>query len=280
MGAMDIVYVDELFALNLLLDYLLLLSGARLRGAALRRGRFALAAALGGAYAAAAVLPGCGWLAALPVKLAASFLLALAAYGGDPGLLQGWACFLALSAAFGGAVYGAALLAGQERGGGVVVPVSLRVLVLSFGVCYAAVRLVFGRFLKKRERCVAPVTAEWGARRTAFSALRDTGNGLYDPVSGLPVLVADASALLPLFPPEAGALLRETDPAALLRRLSAVPGLAGRLRLVPYTAVGTGRGLLVCLRPDRLTVEGKREEMLLALSPTPLGVDGEYSAVI
>ena len=35
---MNVIYVDELFFLNALTDYLLLLSCARLRGKALRRG--------------------------------------------------------------------------------------------------------------------------------------------------------------------------------------------------------------------------------------------------
>ena len=54
---MNVIYVDELFFLNALTDYLLLLSCARLRGKALRRGRFAAAAALGGAYAVFAAIP-------------------------------------------------------------------------------------------------------------------------------------------------------------------------------------------------------------------------------
>ena len=43
---MNVIYVDELFFLNALTDYLLLLSCARLRGSALRRRRFAAAAAV------------------------------------------------------------------------------------------------------------------------------------------------------------------------------------------------------------------------------------------
>ena len=42
---MNVIYVDELFFLNALTDYLLLLSCARLRGKALRRVRFAASAA-------------------------------------------------------------------------------------------------------------------------------------------------------------------------------------------------------------------------------------------
>lgn len=37
---------------------------------------------------------------------------------------------------------------------------SLKTLALSFGLCYAAVRLFFGRFLKRRERCVVEAKIE------------------------------------------------------------------------------------------------------------------------
>ena len=51
------VYLDTAFAVNGSVNYLLLLSAAYLAGAPLRRGRFLLAAALGGLYAAASFVP-------------------------------------------------------------------------------------------------------------------------------------------------------------------------------------------------------------------------------
>ena len=47
---MKTVYLDELFVLNLVIDYFLLLAAAKLCALPFRRGRFALAAALGGLY--------------------------------------------------------------------------------------------------------------------------------------------------------------------------------------------------------------------------------------
>ena len=55
---MTVIYVDTLFLLNGIIDYLLLLAAARLAGEPLRRLRFGAAAALGGAYAVAIFLPG------------------------------------------------------------------------------------------------------------------------------------------------------------------------------------------------------------------------------
>ena len=278
MGNMNEIYADELLALNFLVDYLLLLSAARLRGAPLRRGRFASGAAVGAVYALIAVLPGWGWVNVLPVKMAVSFLMALTAYSWaeQPGA---WLWFLALSAGFGGAVFAAAMLAGQNMEN-LYVPVSGRILLLSLGVCYAAIRLFFGRFLQRRERVILPVTLTFQGRHTTFRALVDTGNNLHDAVTGLPVMVADRSVIEPLLPAEAAAILNTTDPAAQLQALAAIPGLKGRFRLVPYTTVGTGRGLLLCFRPDALTVDRRPRAMLAALSPTPLSDDGDYRAIL
>ena len=51
-----VLYVDELAALNALVDYCLLAVTAQLGGLPLRRGRLALAALLGGVYAAGMLL--------------------------------------------------------------------------------------------------------------------------------------------------------------------------------------------------------------------------------
>ena len=154
---MNVIYVDELFFLNALTDYLLLLSCARLRGRALRRTRFAAAAALGGVYAVFAAIPPLSFLVSLAVKALVSLLMAWIAFGAPPELWRGWGCFLALSSAFAGAVYGISLLSGAEVRG-MLSGASLKTLALSFGLCYAAVRLFFGRFLNPCGRCGTPAT--------------------------------------------------------------------------------------------------------------------------
>ena len=57
-ASMDVIYIDRLFLINLLIDYLLLLLSARVSGLALRRWRYLLGALLGAAYAVLTLLPG------------------------------------------------------------------------------------------------------------------------------------------------------------------------------------------------------------------------------
>ena len=64
-GRVTVVYLDSVFVLNGLMDYLLALCAARLAGVPLRRGRYVLAGVLGGAYAAAVFLPGLSFLCSL-----------------------------------------------------------------------------------------------------------------------------------------------------------------------------------------------------------------------
>lgn len=140
---MDVIYLDRLFGLNLLLDYCLVLASARVCGVVLRRARYLLAALTGALYAALMVLPGCSWLGSGAMKLALGAAMALIAFGGEAHWARCAVVFFAVSAAFGGAVYAASMLAGVSPGSGALVTVSGRVLVLSFAVCYAAVSTVF-----------------------------------------------------------------------------------------------------------------------------------------
>ena len=122
---------------------------------------------------------------------------------------------------FGGAVWAAGMLAGTQGVYGAYVPVSWRALVLSFGICYAAVSLLFRRTLAKRSRHIASMEVTLEGRAAALRALEDTGNALADPVSGRPVIVADAQALAPLL----GVNIPPATPRARWKRFRGYRGL-------------------------------------------------------
>ena len=207
----QVVYVDSVFVLNALMDYLLVLCAARLAGIPLRRRRYLLAGLLGGAYAVAVFLPGLGFLSATPVKLAAGILLALAAYGGEAKLLRLTLLLFAVSCAMAGCV----LALGLVAGGGVPMvngvfytDVDAKVLLTAAAAAYLVLTVVFRAAAGKGVRgelvraqvCLA-------GRTTAFTAFCDTGNALRDPVSGAPVLVVSPGRLDGALPREVRSLL-------------------------------------------------------------------------
>ena len=112
---MTVVYLDAFLALNFAVNYLLLAGASRLDGAALRRSRCALAAALGAVYGAVSLLPAAAFLEHPVCKAGAAVGMLLVAFGWRERLLRTGGLFLLLSCAFGGGV----LLLAMVKGGGV-----------------------------------------------------------------------------------------------------------------------------------------------------------------
>lgn len=281
---MTVIYVDTLFLLNALVDYLLLLAAARLAGEPLRRGRFALGACLGGLYAVAIFLPGMAFLAHPLSRVASAALMLLAAYGGSRRLLRQGVLFLALTCAFGGGVVAIGLLGGTglTLGRGVFYSaLDLKVVLLSAAVCYGVLTLVFQRLGRHSTASgeLVSVRLRLGDRSVDLTALVDTGNTLTDPVSGHPVMVAEGERLTKLFPGNCRPGPDDLrDPVSALARLGR--GEA-RFCLLPYRSVGIERGLLLAVRVDALELDGQgTRPCLVALSPTPVSDGGGYQALI
>ena len=234
--------------------------------------RFAAAAALGGLWSALALVPDLAFLR-LPVMHPALALgMTLIAFGREKRLLRCFFAFLGVSALFGGAVYAAALYRGIASRGPLV-RLDMRVLALSFALCWAAVSLVFRRSVKNAERPLREITLERKGNTVAFRALEDTGNGLYDPLTGCSALVAEAEAVAGLFPELPAGCLRGPAADAVMR----VPGA----RLLPYADVGGKTRLLLAFRPDRVVVDGEtRSDLIAAVAPASLGGGGSWQAVI
>ncbi len=262
---MKVIYIDTLFITNLAADYLLLLLSGQVCGVILRRRRYLVAAALGSVYAVAVYLPGAGALALPAAKLGAGLVMAAVAYGGEARMLRCAAVFMAVSAAFGGFIWAIELAGGHPA-------FDARTLIVSFAVCYILLSWVLRRRGAALALPRARVVLTLGEHSAEFTALVDSGNALTDPVSALPVMVVCPHVAAPLLGVSESVLC--ADAVALCER--AVDGRA-KLRLVPYSAVG-GAGLLAAFRPDSVTVNGEKREMLAAISPAVAG-DG-YDGII
>jgi len=273
-----VVYLDLLFLLNALADYVLLFVAGTLAGARIRHGRLAGAALLGALYACAQPLGLLPWAYAPAGLLTAAVLVLVAAYAPVP-----WRQGLRLLAAFFGA---AVALAGTIfalvfiRAEGAVPWWALALPLLT--ALLAANR--FGRAALRRWRGAPPdlvaVRVAVAGQNIDLIALVDTGNRLRDPLGESPVLVIEARALRGLLPPDllASAAARQPAWADIATAWEGSPW-ADRLRLIPYSALGSSGGLLVGFRPDRAVVAGWPVEPTIGLSAVPLDPDGRYQAL-
>lgn len=246
------VYLDLLILLNFIVDLLLLVAANRLSGHPYGVIRSAAAAAVGGIYGGACLLPGLSFLAGTLWRVASLAMIAGMAYGFRRTSARRCAVFVLLSLALGG------VASGLQKGG-------FWSLVLGAGgVCMLCLFGIRGKL--GMEYVDVEVRTEGGCVR--FDALRDTGNTLTDPLTGQQILVVSASIAHRL----TGATVQElADPVGMAER----PGT----RLIPFHAVGNSDGLLAARRFEDVTIGGRKGSCLIAFAPNELGRGRPYEAL-
>lgn len=276
------IYVEAVLGINFGTNLVLLWLCGRCLGLASGPARLAAAAALGAGYALAVLAWPQAGLGGWPAKLLAGAAMLGLAY--RPRGLRSWFRLASVFALTSTAVAGFMIAgaggdgAATAVGGGAIVlgrPAREALfwsLLVAAGVSIGAGRAL--AFAARGRAGWAEAVVEVDGRKVGFRGLIDTGNQLCEPVSGLPVLVAEAGVLASLVPGEWRTAL-VLGPASL--GWAQDPAWHSRLCLVPFRAVGTRRGVLVGFRPDRveiLTPAGLRRStsaVVVAASPDRLG---------
>ncbi len=207
-----------------------------------------LAAVVGGGYAAACLLPGFSFLGKLWWRVILLLVMGMLAFDLRIGTLRKTLAFLLLALTLDGITGGdmpRVLLGG------------LLIWGLSAG--------------NLRRRQYANVLIKHQGKSLELLALRDTGNGLQDPVSGEPVLILGADAARILVGLEKWELQDPVDTLSKKR----LPGM----RLLPYRTVGQGSGMLLGMRMEEVWISGRPGGSLVAFAPEGLDREGKFQAL-
>ena len=275
------VCAEALFALNALIDVVLLACSARLCGSPIRKGRLALAGLLGGLYSVAALWPGLGFLQHGLIRFCVMVLMLVAAFDCGRQLLRQGMMFLACGCCFAGVVFAMTQLTGAgllRLPGGTYYPVSALSLLALVTLCWAVCRLLFSGCAQHAPRQMVQLHLRLGSQSRTLRALVDTGNTLKDPMTNEPVLVAGWELAAALLPGLCCTQQEFRNAPELMRRLSRErPEL--RTRLIPYRSVGVSQGLLLAVRCEAQVQDRPYRPALLAFSPTPVSAAGEYEVL-
>lgn len=278
---MTVVYIDVLFLLNLVVDYLLLLATARITGEMISRVRLAIGALLGAGYAVILFLPGFLWISHPLCKVCSAVLVVLIAFGKSRRLVRLILVFFGASAALGGVVLALQMVGagGLTLENGVLYTgFDVRILLVTVILSYVILSMAFERVARhggeRQDLNTAHISI--AEERICLTVLTDTGNTLTDPIGNKPVMVAEARVFRSILPDN----VDPSDPVGSLAYMQD-DGMKKRFRLLPYRAVGVEHGMLLAVRTDSVTI-GKREwkGLLVALSPTPVSDGGAYQALI
>lgn len=280
------VYADLTFLINFTLDFLILWASARLSRLRVKYPRLLLAAFLGGLYGVGYLFDFLAPLYSLPAKLIASVLLMVLAFG-----ICGWQKFKQVGLYFYGisfVVAGASLAVPYLLPQGCT-PVSWSYLYLLAGIiCVLLIGWYAEKYLHQTlipALLKYPVSIRFGEQVCRGEGFLDTGNGLRDPLTQRPIVVAEY-ALLKTCLPEDFKMALENIPDEN-ERLEAISmsTWANRMRLIPFSSIGKNNGLLIGVRCDEIVVNlGKRKlqhkNLVVGIYPHKLTREDDYQMLI
>lgn len=264
-----VIYVDELLVLNGLSTWLLLLCVRGFLQLKPTRKRLLLGSVVGALSSLWLLLPAMPKGLELFYQILSAALIGAAAFSGlgKRAFWRGTACLLLCSFLFAGVmVFIAQSFTGRDillRGGVYYMPFSMGELILLCAGCYALLTVldaVKGRRLPGEELCRVMV---FGAHKSAAVIARvDTGCRLFDPLSGVPVMVCEKKAVTAALP----------------------DGFEKRAeRHVTFAAL-SGPGQLPAFAPRKVVVKRGRQvwqvdDCLVAVCEKELG-EGEFRALL
>jgi stage II sporulation protein GA (sporulation sigma-E factor processing peptidase) len=283
------LYVEDLLALNFLVNSFLLVLASRLTARKVGWARLLSGGILASLYSLALFLPVGRWVLSPAAKVLASLIIV--AYTFRPhrvvDLLRLCGVFFLCSFFLGGAVFALHLsgTAAVTVSGGVYYLRAPRPGTLLLGViivfCIAA---GVWRFLDKKSaqrQLYRRLLIRGRQGEATVPALVDTGNNLHDPFSGRPLCIVSFRPLLDFLP---GALreayLTGKDPVEALGLLENT----GDFGVVPFRSLQEG-GMLVTYRTAAIwLVDGNRRRLLretvIAITAGALSEDGGVEALI
>lgn len=288
------IYIDVLFLINLIMNYLMLVATARFTGAQASRGRLFLGAALGAVYAVFMFFPNLSFLYTAAVKLIFGAAVVGVTFGKlrPARFLHLTIAFMAVSCAFAGVVVALEYLTDAAggyfhmRNGVAYINVSFRLLLCAAGVAYGGAAVFMRRKGSRglEETTCRKVRITLFEKTAEITALVDTGNRLKDPVTGRAVLVVQADRMAELMPEKVAHIVRRLyylDAATVMERLS-VYEEARYFRLIPCATVSEPCAMLLAVRPDSVEIEGRHvpRGMLIGLTAQEVSCDSSMQALI
>jgi len=249
----QIIYIDVLIAVNLFINYFLIISTAKFLHLKPTKLRIIFGEILGGIYSLYILLPPTNFFISLIIKffMAASIIFATFKFSGIKTFFKTLICFYLINFAFSGimlALWCALKPQGMAVNNGVVYfSISPVVLVVSTVVTYIILKTI-NRIIGKRSfgkaTCEVKIIGE--NSEVSLTALIDTGNSLVEPFSGLPVIVVKGESIKNICPEEiiSEKKIGNVDEATFLK---------SKFRMVPFKTI-SGEGLLPAFKPKNVII--------------------------
>lgn len=278
---MQVIYLDVLLAVNLFVNYFLLLSVKLFFHSKVKRWRMILAAVIGSLFSLMIFLPDPGLLLTFLIKGILGVLLVWLCFG-----YQQRGIFIKTVLGFFGVnfLYAGVMMAlwifvcpvGMYWNNGVAYfHISALALVIGTIAAYIVVRVICFLWNKRvHAKELYQIKIIWNQKEANLSAFYDTGNRLIDPFTGHPVVICEYQAVKNLLPASIQEVLESGQYIQFTELLQAV-----KFHLIPFQTVG-GESFIVGFAPDQFYLEEKPVSgFMIGITVNHLS-HGEFQAVL
>ena len=292
---MPTVYVDVLFAVNLLINYILINASGILSKINRNKLRMGFGAFIGASYSLLIFFPDFSMLFTTVCKLLISMLIVAAAFPFYTirSYIKTLIIFYMVSFGFGGCVLGVfyfsdigARLGAVYSNGIFYFNLPWTVLALSGILFYLSIKIcgIISAKFYRGESLRKKLRISLGEKTTELTALLDTGNALIDPVTLSPVIIAEYKSLKPLFSDDIKLGLNRLSPDNITWIMSEVSEYGLKVRLIPFSSLGKENGMLLGFVPDHAEIRddcGVRvlDKCVVGIYEKQLAKDKSYTAL-
>ncbi len=284
---MPVIYIDVLFIINFLIDFMLFYTSAHLAGKRIHKMRFFLACFSGGIYSVCIFFPRLGFFQSAIIKIIVSSLLVRIAFRikNFKDFLFVLGIFYAVNFVFAGGITAAMYFTdfGAKTdvilsGGSLYIDLPvLRLLIITSIITTLLRRGI--RFLRKslqKRGIISKLTVFESGKAAEIYGIIDTGNSLYS--HGLPVCVVQFSAIAGILPKDISRAIETGNIAGAISSSNVT--WAKKLRLVSYSSIGTKNGILIGFIPEKVSIETsdkpQNSNCVIAVYPGKL----KYNAIL
>lgn len=260
----QVIYVDILVAINLFINYLLIMATSKFLSLKLSKWRMVFGEILGGIYSLYILLPPVGLALSLLIKFVMSATIVVSTFK-IPNIMafaKILTCFYIINFVFTGmmlalwCVYKPNGMA--VNNGTVYFSISPTVLFVSGFITYIllkAINRIIGKRTFTKSTCEIKIFHE--NKISILNAMIDTGNSLTEPFSGLPVIVVEKESVQNIFSVEILSSEIQTCQKSDI--------LKSRFRMIPYKTI-SGEGLLPAFKPEKITInDGMPKQAYIAI---------------
>ena len=277
------IYVDVLFFLNIIINFIVIASTSFFSARELNIKRVLAASAFGALYSTIIFFPELNAINVLLLKIAVSFAIVLIAFKfvNFTAYFRLVIIFYTINFIYGGGMYAFYRFThlGSKMNfsnGEFYIDLPLWIIILLSIVFYLIVkRLSFYIKEKTLKDKIVRIKITFNDKSTELNALIDSGNSLYDPISSLPVMIAEKDSINKIINCSDLFSNNTSDFFSNFRK--------NKLRIIPYRDATGNKGSIYAFKPSSITATSsdiELSDMMVGIVENRLSPTKEYTALL